>query len=765
MFCGKCGAVQERPRTASRVSSRTKLLAAATITILVLAGLFGSGLIQQMLSKSPLSLPSQSTSTSAASSPTVTTSQTSAETSNIPSTAETSSSTSSLPATPPPVLASIQNWPSAVGCYYYGQAGWEYVTCLSREAVLKYHLFPGYFLGIHSYQPASSFTLPPRLTYGIVMVNIQLFGSETDSKSGDGAYSIQLNTNFFFGNNGQTDWVQFVYQAIPKDDKSFFCVWNVDTQTQDYDPTCMDPGVVNLSEMHTIWVPQWESYIIGSWTVNGNLIGCGWLNGHHGFVCVVAPDKYGLATSTIGWVEASGGIMGAGDSSLAKFENTHLQTDIGATSCGTPLLWIYCSGPSISADDHVQGVTGESNNLKQYDESLTSYYSGSHWWLSTASGCDPASAPSLSTPSCAQFVDYSEPFGNTGIMLFTVDVQPAGGSVKRGQRCEDDGDCHFGRRCAGGADNNDRARCHPRPRPILHRRLRGSLRQDMHVQSSTPAWEQLHPHHEHTHLPGRASGQLRYHNQGHPTPEHRASSFLAPFALSAEQQRRNSAVYKLTINPPGPPSPVIVSPVSGSSLNAGENTLIGYAPSTDTAYPGWVSCSRMQFQVTLLDGSTMTATPTEDSTFQQTGYCDATVNLTVQGAATVTLSAANLAGVQGTISVVVNIFKAQPTAPFTFALSVTPSTYAIMPGGQGSVTVLVTVTGGIPQPVQLSVSGLPQDATYTLSSNPVTPTAALTLTINAATDTPLGSYTITITGTGGGSTESTTIQLAVASLG
>ena len=224
-------------------------------------------------------------------------------------------------------------------------------------------------------------------------MNIQLFGSETDSKLGDGAYSIQLNTNFFFGNNGQTDWVQFVYQAIPKDDRSFFCVWNVDIQTQDYDPTCMDPGVVNLSEKPTIWVPQWESYIIGSWTANGNLIGCGWLNGHHGFVCVVAPDKYGLATSTIGWVDASGGIMGSGDSSLATFENAHLQTDIGATSCG--LLWIDCSGQAISADDRVADVTGESNNLKQYDESLTSYYSGSHWWLSSASGCDPATAASL----------------------------------------------------------------------------------------------------------------------------------------------------------------------------------------------------------------------------------------------------------------------------------------------------------------------------------------------------------------------------------
>ncbi len=136
------------------------------------------------------------------------------------------------------------------------------------------------------------------------------------------------------------------------------------------------------------------------------------------------------------------------------------------------------------------------------------------------------------------------------------------------------------------------------------------------------------------------------------------------------------------------------------------------------------------------------------------------------GPATVTLSASNLAGVKGTTSVGVNIVSSQQPTPFTFALSVTPSSYAIDRGGQGSFIVTVIATGGTPEPVLLSVSGLPQGVTYTLSSNTVTPTATLTLTINSSTDTPLGTYPITITGTViGGSTASTTLQLTVASLG
>ncbi len=180
-YCGKCGAVQKRPSSRPSVGpSRTKLLATATITLLVLAGLFGSGLIQQLLSKSPLSLPSQSTGTSTASSR-ATTSRVSAETSNIASIAETSSSTSSFLVAPPSVFSSLPDSPTAVGCYDYGQAGLENVTCLSPEEVLKYGHLPGHFLGIGSNNAGNLFGRPTRLTYGLVMVNIHNFGSEWDS--------------------------------------------------------------------------------------------------------------------------------------------------------------------------------------------------------------------------------------------------------------------------------------------------------------------------------------------------------------------------------------------------------------------------------------------------------------------------------------------------------------------------------------------------------------------------------------------------------
>ena len=64
--------------------------------------------------------------------------------------------------------------------------------------------------------------------------------------------------------------------------------------------------------------------------------------------------------------------------------------------------------------------------------------------------------------------------------------------------------------------------------------------------------------------------------------------------------------------------------------------------------------------------------------------------------------------------------------------------------------------------MQLSASGLPSGATDSFNLNPDTPTANVTFTINAASSTPPGTYTIIITGTSPGSNNvSTSLILQV----
>jgi|SRR5208282_464752 len=86
----------------------------------------------------------------------------------------------------------------------------------------------------------------------------------------------------------------------------------------------------------------------------------------------------------------------------------------------------------------------------------------------------------------------------------------------------------------------------------------------------------------------------------------------------------------------------------------------------------------------------------------------------------------------------------------------------VVQGQSSTMTITVSLISGTPDPVQLSVTGLPNGATATLSSNPVTPTATTTLKISASYNTQAGQYyTLTISGTSGGITETATISLWV----
>jgi len=74
-------------------------------------------------------------------------------------------------------------------------------------------------------------------------------------------------------------------------------------------------------------------------------------------------------------------------------------------------------------------------------------------------------------------------------------------------------------------------------------------------------------------------------------------------------------------------------------------------------------------------------------------------------------------------------------------------------GASGSNTVTRTLVSGTAQPVTLSASGLPAGATASFTNNPCSPTCTSTLTIATSYPaTPVGSYPITITGTGGKTT-------------
>jgi subtilase family serine protease len=99
-----------------------------------------------------------------------------------------------------------------------------------------------------------------------------------------------------------------------------------------------------------------------------------------------------------------------------------------------------------------------------------------------------------------------------------------------------------------------------------------------------------------------------------------------------------------------------------------------------------------------------------------------------------------------------------------FAFSASPSSQTVTAGGSTSYTVSTSALNGDTSPVSLSVtSTLPAGVTASFSPDPVSLGSASTLTVTTASTTPAGSSTLTISGTDGTNTHSTSVTLVVQS--
>ena len=94
-----------------------------------------------------------------------------------------------------------------------------------------------------------------------------------------------------------------------------------------------------------------------------------------------------------------------------------------------------------------------------------------------------------------------------------------------------------------------------------------------------------------------------------------------------------------------------------------------------------------------------------------------------------------------------------------FSLTVSPTSRSINAGGTTSYTVTITDLNGFNGSVALSVAGLPNRSSG--SFNPSSATTSSVLTISTSRRTNRGTYTLTISGMGGGITHSTTVTLTL----
>jgi hypothetical protein len=117
----------------------------------------------------------------------------------------------------------------------------------------------------------------------------------------------------------------------------------------------------------------------------------------------------------------------------------------------------------------------------------------------------------------------------------------------------------------------------------------------------------------------------------------------------------------------------------------------------------------------------------------------------------------NQAGVPSVASFV----QVTATTP-DFSVAATPSSQTAPRGKSTSYSVSVTPFNGFSGNVNFSVTGLPSGATASFTPSSVSGSGSSTLTINTTSATPIGTYTLTITGSSGTLTNSTQVTLAVA---
>jgi hypothetical protein len=121
-----------------------------------------------------------------------------------------------------------------------------------------------------------------------------------------------------------------------------------------------------------------------------------------------------------------------------------------------------------------------------------------------------------------------------------------------------------------------------------------------------------------------------------------------------------------------------------------------------------------------------------------------------------------ITGTSGSLSHSTNVtLVVNSVNPPDFSISASPSSLSVGHPGTASTTVTVTPINGFGGTVSFSVSGLPSRTTASFNPTSVAGSGNSTLKISTRSRTPTGTFTLTIKGTSGSLTHSTTVSLTV----
>lgn len=101
-------------------------------------------------------------------------------------------------------------------------------------------------------------------------------------------------------------------------------------------------------------------------------------------------------------------------------------------------------------------------------------------------------------------------------------------------------------------------------------------------------------------------------------------------------------------------------------------------------------------------------------------------------------------GKSGVIEIQKTVEVTVVKVPFNYQLTISPTSLTLKKGESKTVSINIQLLSGSAENIQLSIEGLPSDASYSFDKNPASPGDTVTLTINAGSTT--GKYTVVIKG-------------------
>ncbi|WP_263416500.1 SMP-30/gluconolactonase/LRE family protein [Terriglobus albidus] len=223
------------------------------------------------------------------------------------------------------------------------------------------------------------------------------------------------------------------------------------------------------------------------------------------------------------------------------------------------------------------------------------------------------------------------------------------------------------------------------------------------------------------------------------------------YLISKDNYNQNSIViHRMTVGTPTPdfsisdtPSSQTVTQGNSTTFTTTVNALNGFTDTVNLSVSG------------LPTGATASLSPTSVSGSGSSTLSVTTATTTPAGTYTLTITGTNGTLTHtGTVTLIVQ-------APADFSISDTPSSQTVTQGNGTTYTTSISAVNGFTGTVSLAVSGLPTGATASFSPASVSGSGSATLTVSTATTTPVGTYSLTITGASGTLTHSATVMLVV----